>query len=198
MHVQLTRIPRPLPPQVTASCRVHVVPHRLLDCVWLCRREEALTDPLEVSTDHPICRPSPPKVSRNRNQLLFVSSVCCSPIQSSSSSGDMTSLSSGSTSDDMRVGMMVGEVSCMNSTCGRPSVSGRPPINVSRPKDTSFGRGRGRVAVSILGGGEARGEDEGESPPSGREDDMLAVLAVAWRVLKLAFALCATWAALEP
>jgi hypothetical protein len=129
--------------------------------------------------------------------VLFVSSTCCSPIQSSSSSGDMTSLSSGSTSDDMRVGMMVGEVSCMNSTCGRPSVSGRPPISVSRPKDTSFGRGRGRVAVSIFGGGEARGECEGESPPS-REDDMLAVLAVAWKVFDVVSALCTTWAALAP
>ena len=159
--------------------------------------EEALTDPLDVSTDQPICRPSPPNVSRNRNQLLFVSSVCCSPIQSSSSSGDMTSLRSGSTSDDMRVGMMVGEASCMNSTCGRPSVFGRPPMSESRPKDTSFGRGLGRVAVSILGGGEARGECEGESPPSGREDDMLAVFG-SCVVSARCLCACATWSLQGP
>jgi len=60
----------------------------------------------------------------------------------------------------------------MNSTWGRPSASGRPPVRESRPKETSLGRGLGRVEVSILEGGEERGEDEGSSPPSGREDDM--------------------------
>jgi hypothetical protein len=40
-----------------------------------------------------------------------------------------------------------------------------------------------------LEGGEERGEDEGESPPSGREDDMLAEVAVAMGV-------SATWSAL--
>lgn len=146
--------------------------------------EKALTDPLEVSTDHPICRPRPPKVSKNRNQLLLVSSTCCSPNQSSSSSsGDKASLRSGSTSEDILWGIMVGEFSWMNSTWVWPSVSGRPPMSESRPKETSLGRGRGRVEVSILEGGEERGDDEGESPPSGREDDMLAQVAVATGVV---------------
>jgi hypothetical protein len=52
-------------------------------------------------------------------------------------------------------------------------------MSESRPKETSLGRGRGRVEVSSLEGGEERGEDEGESPPLGREDDMLAEVAVA-------------------
>jgi hypothetical protein len=75
----------------------------------------------------------------------------------------------------------------MISTWVWPSVSGRPPMSESRPKETSFGRGRGRAEVSSLGGGEERGEDEGEGPPSGREDDMMAQVAVAvGRVLAMA------------
>ena len=154
----------------------------LLDGLYLQAKKSPLTEPFEVSTDHPICRPSPPKVSRNRNQLLFVSSTWCSPSQSSSlPSGESTSFSSGSTSEDMRVGMP----SLMNSTCGRPGASavGRPSESEVRPKETSLGRGRGREAVSSLGGsrGEARGE--GESAPSGREEDMLAGAAriALWR-----------------
>lgn len=119
-------------------------------------------------------------MSKNKNQLLFVSSTCDSPIQSSSSSsGDRLSLRSGSFSEDILWGMMVGEFSWMNSTWVWPSVSGRPPMSESRPKETSFGRGLGRAEVSILEGGEARGEDERESPPLGREDDMMGQVAVA-------------------
>lgn len=67
--------------------------------------EKALTEPFEVSTDQPICKPRPPKVSRKRNQLDFVSSTCDSPNQLSSSLlGDMASLRRGSTSEDMRGG----------------------------------------------------------------------------------------------
>jgi hypothetical protein len=71
----------------------------------------------------------------------------------------------------------------MKFTWGLPSVVGRPPPEVSRPNETSFGRGRGRceVLVSIFGGGvrgdasgDVEGEGEGEAAPSGRRDDMLA------------------------
>jgi hypothetical protein len=55
-----------------------------------------------------------------------------------------------------------------------------------------LGRGRGRVEVSSLEGGEERGEDEGESPPSGREDDILAQVAVAMGVV-LGGAWCLVW-----
>jgi hypothetical protein len=78
---------------------------------------------------------------------------------------------------------MVGEFSWMISTWVWPSVSGRPPMSESRPKETSLGRGRGRVEVSSLEGGEERGEDEGESSASGREDDILAQVAVAMGVV---------------
>ena len=56
---------------------------------------------MDVSTDQPICSPRPQNVSRKRNQLLLVSSVCYSPCQSSSSMGDMDSFSSGSISRDI-------------------------------------------------------------------------------------------------
>jgi hypothetical protein len=46
------------------------------------------------------------------------------------------------------------------------------------------------VEVSILGGGEASGDCEGESSPSGREDDMLAVLC--WCLVEFEQA---TWSA---
>lgn len=152
------------------------------------REGRGRTDPLEVSTDHPICRPSPQKVSKNRNQLVFVSSTCCSPCQSSSlPRGESTSFSSGSTSEDMRVGITSGDRAwaSINSTWGRPSTLGCPPASESRPKDTSFGRGRD------AGGplGEA-GAGEGGSAPSEREDDMLAVGGQT--VLWMAFAR-ATW-----
>jgi len=52
-------------------------------------------------------------------------------------------------------------------------------MSESRPKETSLGRGLGRAEVSILEGGEARGEEERESPPLGREDDMMGQVAVA-------------------
>lgn len=71
-------------------------------------------------------------------------------------------------------------------------MSGRPPSSESRPKETSFGLGRGRVAVSILGGRGEVARGEGESPPSGCELAMLAV--AAWVVLGMASAQ-ATWTA---
>jgi hypothetical protein len=61
---------------------------------------------------------------------------------------------------------------------------------VSRPKETSLGRGRGRcgVLVSSFGGsrGEASGDVEGEEAPLGAEDDISAaaigiVLCCEWR-----------------
>jgi len=109
--------------------------------------------------------------------------------------GDMDSFSSGSISRDILPGCSKGECSSTSSmkfTFGLPSVLGRPPPEVSRPKETSLGRGRGRCAeaVSSLGAsrGEASGEDEGEEAPvSGREDDMLAVaLRIVLRWLWLA------------
>jgi hypothetical protein len=75
--------------------------------------------------------------------------------------------------------------SSIKSTRGRPSAVGRPPPEVSRPKETSLGRGRGRCweLVSSLGNsrGEAGGEIEGEvdedadEAPSGRGGGMFAV-----------------------
>jgi hypothetical protein len=119
------------------------------------KQRNELTEPLEVSTDQPIWRPSPPNVSKKRNQLLFVSSVCCSPCQSSSSRGDMDSLSSGSTSRDILLGCIKGECSSMasiKSTRGLPSVVGRPSPEPerSRPNETSFGRGLGRWCEVVL------------------------------------------------
>lgn len=98
----------------------------------------------------------------------------------------MVSFSSGSTSRDILLGCMKGECSwtaSIKSTRGLPSVVGRPSPEpeISRPKDTSFGRGLGRCCelVSILGvlRGESSGElgGEGEEGPSGRCVDMIAV-----------------------
>lgn len=153
------------------------------------QKERRRTEPLEVSTDQPICRPSPPKVSKKSCQLLMVSSVCCSPCQSSSSSGDMDSLSSGSISRDILPGCTKGEcssTSSMKSTWGAPSVLGRPPPDVSRPKETSFGRGFGRCVEPVLSLGGSRGEasgdvdGEGDDAPSGC---VFAMLAVAGRIV---------------
>lgn len=100
----------------------------------------------------------------------------------------MDSFSNGSISLDILPGCSKGECSSTSSmkfTFGLPSVLGRPPPDVSRPKETSLGRGLGREVVSSLGTsrGEASGEVEGEeAPSSGREDDMLAV--VLRRVLR--------------
>lgn len=69
--------------------------------------------------------------------------------------------------------------SSIKSTRGLLSAVGRPPPEVSRPKETSSGRGLGRCCdvVSSFGGGEASGEleGEGEEAPSGRCEDMFAV-----------------------
>lgn len=96
----------------------------------------------------------------------------------------MDSLSSGSISRDILPGCMKGEcssTSSIKSTCGAPSVLGRPSPDVSRPKETSFGRGFGRWVEVVLSRGGSRGEasgdvdGEGEDAPSGRVFDMLAV-----------------------
>lgn len=75
-----------------------------------------LTEPFEVSTDHPICRPRPPRVSRNKKKLLFVSSGWL-PCQSSSSSrGEMTLFNSSKSAEER--GRIKGEVSLMICSMG--------------------------------------------------------------------------------
>lgn len=71
--------------------------------------------------------------------------------------------------------------SSIKSTWGVPSVLGRPPPDVSRPKETSFGRGFGRCAEVVLSRGGSRGEasgdgdGEGAGGPSGWLFDMVVV-----------------------
>ena len=123
-------------------------------------RQSTLTDPLDVSTDHPICKPSPPRVNKNRNQLLFVSSSA-SPSQSSLPIGE-TILSSGSPSFDV-LGRSRGDCSVIISVKGAFGEE-------LRRKDTTLGCEA--AAPSMFGccrGGEAE-EDAADAmaTPAGR------------------------------